>query len=108
MYELAIPLALYLGCTNIVTLGWDLFKSSLKRYKNDDESLDNQPHCYNNNDLVFKETNTSITKKEIIGVINSTKLLYEWLQNRGVNLTIIDPHNDNPAYKKIPKQSTLI
>ena len=29
MYEMAIPLALYMGCSKIVTIGWDLFKNTL-------------------------------------------------------------------------------
>ncbi len=103
MHELGIPLALYLGCTKIVTIGWDLFKSSIKRYKNDGESLNNQPHCYDNNSLIFKNTDTSITKKEIIQVIKSTETLYNWLQSRGIELEIVDPHGDNPAFDKIKK-----
>lgn len=106
IYELGIPLALYLGCTKIVTIGWDLFKSSIKRYNNDEESL-TQPHCYDNNSLVFKETDTSVTKKEIVQVIKSTEVLYNWLQSKGVELEIIDPHGDNPAHKNIKKSKTL-
>jgi hypothetical protein len=103
MHELGIPLALYLGCTKVVTIGWDLFKSSIKRYKNDEESLNNQPHCYDSSSLVFKNTDTSITRKEIVQVIKSTEVLYNWLQSRGVELEIIDPHGDNPAFDKIKK-----
>ena len=106
IYELGIPLALYLGCTKIVTIGWDLFKSSIKRYNNDEESL-TQPHCYDNNSLVFKETDTSVTKKEIVQVIKSTEVLYNWLQSKGIELEIVDPHGDNPAYNKINKIKTI-
>lgn len=107
MYELAIPLALYFGCTNIVALGWDLYGTEISRFKDDKETL-TQPHCYNNDDLIYKNTDTAITRKEIVKVIESTKPLYEWLQNKGVDLTIIDPLNNNPAYEGIPKQSTLV
>ena len=105
MYELAIPLALYLGCKKIVTIGWDLFASELNKFSNDTESL-YQPHCYNDNDLQFIETNTKINKKEILGVINSTKHLYEWLDKRGIELEIVDPLGNNPAYKQF-KRITL-
>ncbi len=106
MYEIAIPLALYLGCTEIITIGWDLFGSSIDRYKNDKEAL-TQPHCYDNNSLVFKETDTAITKKEIIGTINSTESLYKWLQLKSINLKIVDPIGNNPAYKKIKRIKTI-
>ena len=106
IYELGIPLALYFGCTKIVTIGWDLFKSSISRYKNDEESL-YQPHCYDNNNLEFKETNTSVTKKEIVKVIKSTEKLYYWLKDKNVELEIVDPHGDNPAYSKIKKIKTI-
>lgn len=106
MYEIAMPLALYLGCNKIITIGWDLFGSSINRYKDNKESL-TQPHCYDNNSLVFKETDTAITKKEIIGTINSTKSLYEWLQSKNVDLEIVDPKGNNPAYEKIKRIKTI-
>ena len=105
MYEIAMPLALYLGCTKIVTIGWDLFGSSISRYSGK-EAL-TQPHCYDNNSLVFKETDTAITKKEIIGTINSTKPIYEWLQSKNVDLEIVDPNGNNPAYEKIKRIKTI-
>lgn len=33
MYEMAMPLAVYMGCTKIVTIGWDLYVTGLDRYK---------------------------------------------------------------------------
>tara|TARA_R110002012_G_scaffold197760_1_gene366407 strand:+ start:183 stop:983 length:801 start_codon:yes stop_codon:yes gene_type:complete len=106
MYEIAMPLALYLGCTKIVTIGWDLFGSSVDRYKDDKEAL-TQPHCYDNNSLIFKETDTAITKKEIIGTINSTKSIYEWLKSKEIDLEIVDPYGNNPAYEKIKRIKTI-
>jgi hypothetical protein len=106
MYEIAIPLALYFGCNKITTIGWDLFGSSVDRYKNEKEAL-TQPHCYDNNSLVFKETDTAITKKEILGVIKSTEPLYNWLQTKELELEIVDPVGNNPAYEKIKRIKTL-
>ena len=106
MYEIAIPLALYLGCTKIITVGWDLFGSSIDRYKDDKEAL-TQPHCYDNSSLIFKETDTAITKKEIIGTINSTESVYKWLQSKNVDLEIVDPNGNNPAYEKIKRIKTI-
>ena len=106
MYEMAMPLAIYLGCTKIVTIGWDLFGSSVDRYKDNKEAL-TQPHCYDNKSLLYKETDTAITKKEIIGTINSTKSIHEWLESKKIDLEIVDPNGDNPAYKKIKRIKTI-
>tara|TARA_B100000287_G_scaffold406514_1_gene431050 strand:- start:518 stop:1315 length:798 start_codon:yes stop_codon:yes gene_type:complete len=106
MYEMAIPLAVYFGCNKIVTLGWDLYGTEIDRYKDDIESL-TQPHCYNNEDLEWTNTDTSITRKEIVGVIKSTKMIKKWLNDKGVDLEIIDPNGNNPAYKSIKKREKL-
>jgi uncharacterized protein YciI len=42
-----------------------------------------------------------------IGTINSTKSIYEWLQSKEIELEIIDPYGDNPAYEKIKRIKTL-
>jgi hypothetical protein len=40
-------------------------------------------------------------------VRDSTKGLYEYLNSRNVELNIIDPDGDNPAYHKIKRLKTL-
>lgn len=100
MYESAIPLALYMGCNKIVTIGWDLFKDTLNNPKEDKKD-------WFYKDLQFKQTKTVGSLKELEMVKNSTKGLYKWLSNRNIELTIIDPDGDNPAYKKIPRKKTL-
>ena len=100
MYELAIPLALYMGCSKIVTLGWDLFKNTLN-----DPTKKNSDWCYS--DLQFQQTKTVGSTEELQMVRDSTKGLYEWLTDKGVELIIIDPDGDNPAYHKIKRLKTL-
>ena len=36
-------------------------------------------------------------------VAKKTKGLYEYLESRGAELTIVDPDGDNPAYDKIKR-----
>ena len=90
IYELAIPLAVYMGCTKIITIGWDLYITGLHKYneKNDNEHL-TPPHCYNSNNLDYKQTDTGITRKEVLQVIKSTENVYNWLQSKGIELEII-------------------
>jgi hypothetical protein len=95
MYELAIPLALYMGCDKIVTIGWDLFKNTINSgQKQDDWFYD---------DIEYKNTKTLAGLNEHLMVAKKTKGLYEYLESRGVELTIVDPDGDNPAYDKIKR-----
>ena len=102
MYELAIPLAVYLGCSKVVTLGWDLFGNALEKYKDVDASEGMlQDHYFDN--LTFEQTRTHVSNKEIISVINSTENFYKWVQSQGVELEIVDPYGTNPAFSGIPR-----
>ena len=100
MYEMAIPIALYMGCTKIVTVGWDLFKNTLNNPTNRTDDWFYQ-------DVHFSQTKTVGSIEELETVKNSTKGLYEWLLARGVELVIVDPDGDNPAYDKIKKIKTI-
>jgi hypothetical protein len=100
MYEMAIPIALYMGCTKIVTIGWDLFKNTL----NNPEKR-NKDWFYKN--LQYQQTKTVGSIEELEMVKNSTKGLYEWLTGKGIELIIVDPDSDNPAYKKIKRIKSL-
>ena len=100
MYEMAIPFALYMGCTKIVTVGWDLFKNTLN-------NPDNRPDDWFYNGLQYQQTKTVGSIEELEMVKNSTKGLYEWLLSRGVELVIVDPDGDNPAYDKIKRIKTI-
>ena len=100
MYELAIPLAVYLGCSKVVTLGWDLFGNAIEKYKEENESM-TQDHYFK--DLTFEQTRTRITKKEIVSVIESTEGLNKWLKDQNVELEIVDPIGDNPAHNSISR-----
>ena len=95
MYELAIPLALYMGCKKIVTIGWDLFKNTINSgQKQDDWFYDN---------IEYQNTKTLAGLKEHLMVAKKTKGLYEYLEKQDVELVIVDPDGDNPAYDKIKR-----
>jgi hypothetical protein len=98
MYEMAIPLAVYTGCSSIVTIGWDLFGSSVTAQ---DVVEGKQDYFYK--DITFKQTQSHISKKEIVSTIQSTEGLYKWLQEKQVELHIADPFNNNPACNSIPR-----
>ena len=78
MYEMAIPLALLLGCKKIVVIGWDL---------GDPETSDvnNWKHSYTHN--VNKVTGPE--PGEMKEIIKSTESLYDWFQEKNIDLKII-------------------
>jgi len=79
MYEMAIPLALLLGCKKIVVIGWDLGDPS-KSY-----SPEQWPHF-------FKDKRTKLTgpmEGEIAELIRSTDKLHDWFQTKGIELEIL-------------------
>lgn len=78
LYEQAIPMALLLGCTEIVTIGWDLGTGD---------------HSYDDSQVIFKVNRPE--EKYTQDSIKTTKELYDWLQNHNLNLRIIS--DTNPA-----------
>jgi len=96
MYELAIPLALYTGCKNIVTIGWDI--GDLEKTKKDSSMF--QEHFYGSKDTVeFGVTETSY--REIDSVANSTKDLYYFLKEKGISWQMVSDRN--PGYSGIER-----
>ena len=92
MYEMAIPLALLLGCKKLVVIGWDLGDPS-KSY-----SPEQWPHF-------FKDKRTKLTgpmEGEIAELIRSTDKLYDWFQTKGVELEILsDTSFVSDKYKRV-------
>jgi len=77
MYEMALPLALLLGCKKIVIIGWDL--------GNPETSTTDWNHFYNIN--LGKVTGPA--PGEIAQKIASTDKLYDWFVKKGVDVKII-------------------
>jgi len=87
MYELAIPLCILLGCTNIVAIGWDLGYSTKKFLHFDDDTVPRD--CYPQ-------------QGELEQTINSTIALKTWFEQKGINLKILsDQSFINPEFERI-------
>jgi len=102
MYEMAIPLALYLGCSKIVTVGWDIGDlSTFDKGLEDDTQRVFQEHFYGDkhNDIVYAKT--SMGPREILSVAKATKGIYYWLKEQGVEWNI--DSETNPGYENIPR-----
>lgn len=102
MYEICIPLALYLGCKKIVTIGWDI--GDIKSFENgpgDDTQRVFQDHFYGDEHNKIVYAKTSMGPREITSVAKSTKGMYYWLKEQGVEWEIVSDRN--PGYKGIPR-----
>lgn len=103
MYEAAIPLAMYLGCKKIVTVGWDI--GDLNSFENDlsDESQRvTQEHFYGSegkNKIVYAPQ--KMGPREILSVSKSSESLYYWLKEKEIDWEIVSDRN--PSYKGIPR-----
>ena len=111
MYESALPLALYCGVKNIVTLGWDIGsidnndkgKDKVKYDHFYAEGKDGEKTPYDGVNVVRNPIGGSagMSYNETQMVIDSTEDLYKFLQSINVNLSIVSDRN--PAHKSIPR-----
>jgi len=102
MYELAIPLAIHLGCKKIITIGWDIGNiESFKNGKEDDTQRVFQEHYYGkeHNNIVYAKT--SMGPREIISVAKATEGIYKFLQEMGLEWEIVSDRN--PGFKGIKR-----
>ena len=102
MYEMAIPMALYLGCKKIVTVGWDIGDlSTFENGTDDDTQRVFQDHFYGeeHNKIVYAKT--SMGPREIISVSNATRGIYYWLKEQGVEWEMVS--DSNPGYEGIKR-----
>ena len=91
-YEQAIPLALHLGCKDIVTIGWDIGDPKLGT---------NQGHSYSYDKLNPIPANI----KDIQEAIDSTKELYDWCNKNNINIKILS--DKNPADSRFKRINSL-
>ncbi len=102
MYEMAIPLAIYLGCKKIVTVGWDIGDiNSFENGADDDTQRVFQEHFYGDkhNEIVYAKT--SMGPREISSVAKSTEGMYNWLKSQGIEWEMVSDRN--PGYKGIKR-----
>ena len=92
LYEQAIPLALYMGCKDIFTIGWDIGNPKLGS---------NQGHAYSYNDMKPIDSDPD----DIQEAIDSTKELYDWFTKHNINFRILS--DTNPADKRFKRMKSL-
>jgi len=81
MLETVIPMAVHLGCKEIVVIGWDLSAKQVS-----DKNIEEYEHFFGSTkDLVNRG---DILDWEVEANINASKELNEWLQSRGVTLKL--------------------
>ncbi len=87
MYETGIPLALLLGCKEIVTIGWDLGDP-------------NKPHTHFDDDKIQRDCYPM--EGEIAETLKSTIALKTWLDNKEIVLKILSNQSYiNPKFERI-------
>ena len=84
MYSTAIPLALHIGCRDIVTIGWDLGTGE---------------HFY---EKEYGDVDVKYTQE----AIDNTPELYDWCVENNINLRILS--NKNPADSRIERIKTIM
>jgi hypothetical protein len=91
MYELAIPMALHLGCKEIVTIGWDVGDINVWKDTNDENERHFLDHYYPPETTLFDKF--SVDAEELILVTKSIKQLNNYLNSIGVDFKIISDRN---------------
>ena len=98
IFEMAIPLALYMGVKEIITLGWDI--GDIDKFRETGEEEIFQEH-FDNSLKKIEYAKTSQTRLELETIINSTEFLNKWLKGKDVDLKIISDRN--PAHESIER-----
>lgn len=87
LYEQAIPLALLLGCKEIITVGWDLGTGA---------------HSYSEEEVNYKINSAEVQRTQ--DSINTTPQLFDWLKVHNISLKICSP--TNPADSRFERINT--
>jgi len=101
MYESAFPLALHLGVSKIVTIGWDI--GDLSKYGEGQMDVDNNWIDQHAKDLYKADVGGGPEREELENTIGCTQKMYEYLLDRNVEVHILS--NTNPAYENIQRIS---
>ena len=84
LYEQAIPMALLLGCTELITIGWDLGTGA---------------HSYNDDLVPFKVNSAEEQKTQ--DSIDTTPEFYDWFTKNNISLKICS--STNPADERFER-----
>ena len=91
-YSTAIPLALHIGCRDIVIVAWDL--------KLTPETAD---HFYKDGKQNFSTVPVDV--KEELEVIESSKKLYDWFKNLGIRVRVLS--KTSPVDERIERLNSI-
>ena len=98
IFEMAIPIALHLGVSEIITLGWDI--GDISKFDDIEGKEFFQQHFDNSSEKIVY-AKTPQTRLELKTMIDSTEFLNKWLKSKGVDFKIIS--DTNPAHKSIER-----
>ena len=99
MYELAIPMALHLGCKKIVTIGWDIGDINLWSNSEDENERHFVEHFYSSETPMYDKF--KMDAEEVKLITKSVTDLNDYLKSVGVDFKIISDRN--PADQSIPR-----
>lgn len=101
MYESAFPLALHLGCTDIVTIGWDI--GDLSKFKHQHGyKLGDDDWIHEHASTLYKtHAGAGPDYTELKETIECTKEMYDWFSERNINVRILS--DTNPADKRFER-----
>ena len=100
MYESGFPLAMHLGCKDIVTIGWDI--GDLSRYDSTENmAFDSDWTGQHATDLYKAETGMGPEYEELKNTIECTKEMYDWYLTKGINVRILS--DTSPADERFER-----
>lgn len=100
MYETGFPLAIHLGCKDIVTIGWDI--GDLSKYPSEDNmSVDENWIDQHATDLYKVDVGGGPEYEELYHTINCTGKMYDWFLENQINVRILS--NTNPADERFER-----
>ncbi len=100
MYESGFPLALHLGCKDIVTIGWDI--GDLSKYPSEDKmAVDSNWLDQHAKGLYKVDVGGGPEYEELYHTINCTKEMYDWFLENKIKVRILS--NTNPADERFER-----
>ena len=100
MYESGFPLALHLGCTDIVTIGWDI--GDLTKYPSKNlMSVDSNWIDQHAKDLYKVDVGGGPEYEELLHTIECTDKMYDWFLENKIKVRILS--ESNPADKRFER-----
>tara|TARA_B110000285_G_scaffold124341_1_gene140341 strand:- start:8723 stop:9511 length:789 start_codon:yes stop_codon:yes gene_type:complete len=100
MYETGFPLALHLGCKDIVTIGWDI--GDLSKFEPENGfKLGDAWHEEHAHELYKIKADGGPDYLELKETIDCTKEMYDWFLDNKIKVRILS--NSNPADKRFER-----